>query len=259
LQPAVDQIAWQKALALLADIDNRQLISRLRAPALFLFGEQDALVPVAAAEQTRQLQGGDNATRVEVLPDVGHAPHLSRPQLVAERIEQFLRADPYLLKKSQVAAAFGKAASTYDSAARLQRQTGERLLERLDEQGLQPHRIADLGCGTGLFTGMLRHRYPGAACIGLDLAEGMLHYCQARSSERGTTSAKQAGCTWLCGDAEQLPFADRSLDLVFSNFTFQWCQQPDSLFAEIDRVLRPGGVLAFSTIGPGSLRELRAA
>ena len=48
-----------------------------------------------------------------------------------------------------------------------------------------------------------------------------------------------------------------SCDVVFSNMTFQWCQSYQQLFKEIYRVLKPGGLLMFSTLGSDSLKELK--
>jgi malonyl-CoA O-methyltransferase len=63
----------------------------------------------------------------------------------------------------------------------------------------------------------------------------------------------------LCADAEALPLADDSVDLVFSNATLQWVNDLDASFARALRVLRPGGLLMFSSFGPDTLKELRAA
>jgi malonyl-CoA O-methyltransferase len=61
----------------------------------------------------------------------------------------------------------------------------------------------------------------------------------------------------VCGDVFQLPFADGTASLVFSNLMLQWCDDLDAALAEIRRVLAPDGFLAFSTFGPDTLRELR--
>lgn len=161
--------------------------------------------------------------------------------------------DPrYQLDKRQVRAAFDRAASRYDGAAVLQREVGTRLQERLDVIRLQPTRILDLGCGTGVMSRELARRYKKAEVIGLDLAPSML----AQARKRKGWFSKQR---FVCADAERLPLADDSVDMILSNVTIQWCSDLDALFAECRRVLRPGGMLMFSTLGPDTLKELRAS
>jgi malonyl-CoA O-methyltransferase len=61
----------------------------------------------------------------------------------------------------------------------------------------------------------------------------------------------------LCGDAEHLPLASESIDLLISSLTIQWCNDLQQTFAEFRRVLKPGGLLMFTTFGPDTLKELR--
>jgi len=63
--------------------------------------------------------------------------------------------------------------------------------------------------------------------------------------------------SYRCGDAEDLPLADNSVDLIFSSLTLQWCGELDRAFAEFKRVLKPEGLLMFSSFGPDTLKELR--
>ncbi|NIQ10368.1 MAG: methyltransferase domain-containing protein, partial [Gammaproteobacteria bacterium] len=63
---------------------------------------------------------------------------------------------------------------------------------------------------------------------------------------------------YIAGDAEQLPLADASVDLIFSSLALQWCVDLDKVFAEFRRVLRRDGLLMFSTFGPDTLKELRS-
>ena len=63
----------------------------------------------------------------------------------------------------------------------------------------------------------------------------------------------------MCADAQALPLADASVQLLFSNLALQWCSEPDGIFRELFRVLAPGGLMVFSTLGPDTLKELRAS
>lgn len=239
---------WSEALQCLAGLDNTEHLARLRQPGLHLFGEHDALVPLAAAGPIPTL---NQRQRVSVVAGAGHAPHWSRPERVGESILHFLRLTTGQLDKRRVASSFSRAAGSYDSVARLQRAVGETLLNQLG--GLAPERagrVLDLGCGTGYFAERLSHRLPGAQLIGLDIAEGMLSFARQERS---------VPAVWLCADAEELPLADRSVDLVFSSLSVQWCEHLPSLFGELWRVLKPGGQLVFSTLGPRTLWELKSA
>jgi malonyl-CoA O-methyltransferase len=68
-----------------------------------------------------------------------------------------------------------------------------------------------------------------------------------------------ATCAFVCGDTTRLPLAPGSVDLVWSNLVLQWMDEPSAAFAELLRALRVGGLLMFTTFGPDTLKELRAA
>ena len=156
------------------------------------------------------------------------------------------------LDRAAVRKAFGRAAESYDDAAVLQREVANRMLERLDYIMATPKRILDLGAGTGEHTAQLARRYKGAQVIGLDLAEPMLKQLRRRSSWRRPLRP-------VCADIQSLPFADNSIDLIFSSLAVQWCSSLDEAFSEFKRVLRPGGFVLFSTFGPDTLKELRSS
>ena len=154
------------------------------------------------------------------------------------------------LQKKDVAASFSRAATVYDSAAQLQREVGEQLLTFLDRYQEAPGIVLDLGCGTGHFCAELKNHFPQAQYLGLDLAAGMVEYARSRCDE---------ACYWMVADAEALPLASESVDVVFSSLAVQWCYRPEHLFAELSRVLRPGGLCVFTSLGPDTLCELRNA
>lgn len=162
----------------------------------------------------------------------------------------------YHLDKRRVRRSFDRAAASYDRVAVLQREVGARLLERLDYIRLQPAIVVDVGAGTGHLSKALAQRYKGAQIVALDLAPNMLRTARRHA---GLLARLRRAQTFVCGDAERLPLAKGSADLVFSNVTLQWCNNLDAVFSEFRRVLKPGGLLLFSTFGPDTLKELRAA
>lgn len=147
---------------------------------------------------------------------------------------------------------FGLAARQYDQAAVLQREVGDRLQQRLDLVRLEPRRVLDLGAGTGHCVDGLLSRYRKAEVVALDIALPML--LQARRRGRWL---RRPRC--ICADAESLPFADGSFELVFSNLMLQWVVDLEAAFREVRRVLRPGGLWLFTSFGPDTLKELRAS
>jgi malonyl-CoA O-methyltransferase len=242
-------------LGWLETLDQRHLLGELPQPQLHILAGRDALVP----DVGQAITAACRSAGVRVLEDACHLLPLEAPQALADELERFLavtgdceppgRAFPEFAKK-EVAASFSRAAASYDSAAHLQREVGEQLLSALGEWPDVPEVVLDLGCGTGFFRGALKERFPAAHYIGLDLAFGMVAYARERGG---------ADCGWLVGDAESLPLASTSVDIIFSSLALQWCDRPQHLFAELARVLKPGGLCVFTSLGPGTLQELRAA
>jgi malonyl-CoA O-methyltransferase len=153
--------------------------------------------------------------------------------------------------KARVEANFNAAAGGYDAIAVLQRTVAEGLLERLEMMRIHPRRILELGSGTGAAARELARRYRGSRVIQADMALNML-----RESRRQTSRwfSRQG---YLCADAARLPLQDGIIDLTFSSLMLQWCSDPAAVFAGIRKVMRPGGLILFSSLGPDTLRELR--
>jgi malonyl-CoA O-methyltransferase len=181
-------------------------------------------------------------------------------------------AAPLDLDRAQVRRAFERAAATYDGAAVLQREVGQRMAERLGVVRMQPGAILDAGCGTGAALGELHARYPDARLIGLDLALNMTLAARDRSMVAARSARSLLGRVlgslapardlrpWcVCGDIASLPIKTASIDLVWSNLTLQWLGDPQKAFVEFRRALRVGGLLSFTTFGPDTLKELREA
>lgn len=159
------------------------------------------------------------------------------------------------INKHAARQSFNKAAVTYDDVAALQREVAQRLLNRMEIVRLIPKTIVDVGCGTGDTTLKLARSYKQAQVIGIDFAEHMLGKARSKLSWREKMLGRQP--KFVCGDAETLPLADQSVDFIFSSLTLQWCNDLEKTFCEFRRILRPGGILMFSSLGPDTLKELR--
>lgn len=169
------------------------------------------------------------------------------------------------LDRRAVRRAFARAASSYDAFAVLQREVAQRMRERLDYVKLAPRVVLDVGCGTGESLAGLATRFAGAAVVGVDFALPMLARAAARSRPRSWLASAfarrraPAPPALVCADAERLPFAASRVGAVWSNLMLQWLDDPAVALREFARVLEDGGLAMFSTFGPDTLKEVRAA
>ena len=160
--------------------------------------------------------------------------------------------DEYFLAPSLVRRAFDRASETFDAFSAVHAELRSRLLERLDVVRLNPTVVVDVGAGTGHGTRALQDRYRAAQVVALDISPRMLE--QSRRQQRFLRRFAR-----VAADAHRLSLKAASVDLLFSNLMLQWCADPDQVFGEFSRVLKPGGLLTFTTLGPDTLRELRSA
>ena len=130
------------------------------------------------------------------------------------------------------------------AAERLCAETGERLFDHLDPVRLEPRWVVDFAMQCGL-AGRLSERFPASRILSCG-------YCPG-SSEAGSSTRSRA----IAASLLALPFAAESIDLLASNLGLLWFSDPGPVLGEIRRVLRPGGLTAFTTLGPGTLAELR--
>ena len=273
-----DPRALAAGLQILRHADLRDRLGAIGMPALVIAGEHDRITPAAAG---RELAARLPSARFLQVAKAGHAPFLSHPEPVAREVTDFLSfmlpaAKPaaekvsapvqsppesaaaplpgaeFALDLRQVRNSFSQAAGTYDRAAVLQTQVRDELLHRLEVLRMQPEVVVDLGAGTGQAAIALKRRYPKARVIAADLAPGMLD--QARKRQTLLRRFDR-----MVADAAALPLRDGSVDMIFSSLMLQWCNDPDRVLHECRRVLRAGGVLHLSTLGPDTLIELRKA
>jgi malonyl-CoA O-methyltransferase len=157
-----------------------------------------------------------------------------------------------MLRLHDIRRRFDRAARDFDTADFVHAVTREGLLTRLEPLLLQPTTILDLGSATGATGRLLRQRFKRAYVVSLDLSRAMLTMARGNRGWFSRSSFAQ-------GDAQRLPFADSTFDLIVSNQLLPWTPEPQAVFDQVSRTLKKGGVFAFATLGPDSLRELERA
>jgi len=159
------------------------------------------------------------------------------------------RSKPAEIDRRTVRRRFERAAATYAKSSKLESEVAARMLERLDYVKIAPRRVLDAASGPPRRE--LARRYPRADVIALDFAVPML-----RAGRPGLFGRKPFR---VGADVELLPLAAGAVELVWSNMALHWLADPLPALREFARVLAPEGLLMFSTLGPDTLKELRAA
>jgi malonyl-CoA O-methyltransferase len=153
--------------------------------------------------------------------------------------------------KHRVARAFGRA-QDYAAQAHVQRQAAEALADHIlataPAQGVS---ILEIGCGTGFLTEAVHARLGPAAWTITDIAPEMVARAIATLDIDGDYRVMDGEHPDLLPDAR--------FDLIMSSLSFQWFADLPGAIARLAKLLRPGGLLAFSTMAAGSFTEWRAA
>lgn len=154
-----------------------------------------------------------------------------------------------------MAARFGAAAAHYDRHAGVQREVAARLAARIARLDLPARpRILEIGCGTGLLTGMVDAHFPEADWTITDLSPAML--AQARSRLRpGRASRYQV----MDGEHPALADGPGRFDLICSSMALQWFGDPARGLARLAALLAPAGHLAVALPTRGTFAEWRRA
>ncbi len=243
--PAPDHQTLQGGLEILKTADLRTVLAEITVPVSVILGTRDTLVPVSVGQQIQALAP---TIELNIIEKAGHVPFLSHPQEIIHIISKFI---PVRLDKNRIKQSFAKASKTYDGVAALQRRVGLELLSLVDIKKCQGV-LLDLGCGTGFLTSELVASTHYQELIAVDIAHAMLKTTQAKLSKASTL-------TYVCADAEFLPFTTGSVDHLFSNLALQWCHNLSTVIFDSKRVLKAEGQFVFSTFGPKTLQELKAA
>lgn len=131
---------------------------------------------------------------------------------------------------------FNRAAEKFDdddpSVYNMCRKDYPDILAELEKEDFKD--VLDAGCGTGAVISLLQKKYPDKHYTGIDLSEKMIGVARRKAIP---------GAEFVQGDCEELPFADNSFDAVLCSMSFHHYPNPESFFASVFRVLRPGGRL----------------
>ena len=148
--------------------------------------------------------------------------------------------------QQRVAAAFNRAANSYDETAQMQQRYAMDLIMQA-RVICHPRRIIDLGCGTGYNFKSIRQTFPDVELIGLDCAYDMLRFAQPRVGEKNYL---------IQADMDCLPFVTGSCDLLLCHFALQWSEDLNVTLKSFNQLLSSDGCVSIATFGSGTLNEL---
>ena len=140
-------------------------------------------------------------------------------------------------------------AEKYIDSAIVQKEIINRLMQRLSFFNLSQRKVIDIGSGVGLSTKKLIELHNKSDFYMLDSS--------LKSLEENIIKKKNV--FKVCADYTKIPYESNTFDFVFSSSALHWELDIHSSFKEIFRILKPGGLLLFSTYGPDTLIELRSA
>lgn len=154
--------------------------------------------------------------------------------------------------------------SPLDAAQFLYGEIAQRMLQRLSYIRVTPTTVMDAGCGAGHALEPLRARYPDMDYTGQDACGPLLDAARERYIAKPSLWQKLRNkptrpVRFLQTDMASTGLDPESLDLVWSNMALHWHPEPHQVLSEWRRVLKPGALVMFSCLGPGSLAELRQA
>jgi len=157
-----------------------------------------------------------------------------------------------MIDKRKIKRSFNTYAYTYDQSAHLQQKVAGELIERVRALKIHPDHILDIGTGTGYIALALKKLFPYATSQACDIAYGMIMVAKAKGEKLFCNQLD-----FISADAECLPYRGEKFDLVISSLTSQWLDDWRCAFKEVLRVLQVGGIFFFTTLGDGTLFELR--
>lgn len=148
----------------------------------------------------------------------------------------------------QIRKSFNRAAKTYEEYGTLQREvSGILVFSFLYPKASPPVNLLDIGSGVGFTSENAKKRWRKCAIFSLDISPAM-----------AIETKRKVKTQCIIADGSRMPFKEKSFDMVLSSLVFHWTNY-EEILKESYRVLKPKGILAFSTLLPGTLKELRSS
>ncbi|KOY16069.1 malonyl-ACP O-methyltransferase BioC [Paenibacillus xylanivorans] len=171
-------------------------------------------------------------------------------------------------RNSAVQRQFNRRAISYDAHAHIQRSMADHLARSLagwkGKDFLSNTSILEIGCGTGALTQILVNEWPNANITALDIAPEMIEVASKRfrsAEHSGSRNRATDRLRFLQADIETWATTapESSMDIIVSSACFQWISSPQETLGHLRRMLRPGGLLIFTTFGPDTFCEMHEA
>lgn len=158
--------------------------------------------------------------------------------------------------KQNVATNFDSNAEYYDRESQIQRVVAETLIADLPSgsEAENIENILEIGCGTGYLTKLLFEKYENKNICISDISPSMT--VRAQISGQEAAEARGHKTRWAVFDAEKPPASMmEKYDLIVANMVFQWLEDSENGIKRLTNLLRPGGRIIYSTLGPESFEE----
>lgn len=151
-----------------------------------------------------------------------------------------------MIDKEKLKRRFSRNIESYDEYANVQKHMSKKLLSMAQiEDGMN---ILEIGCGTGYLTKLILSENENISITAVDIAPGMIDFCKKDEEIESVN--------FILGDIETMDLNEK-YDLIISNATFQWFNQPDETLMKLKGCLKKNGMLLFSTFGQNTFCELR--
>lgn len=157
------------------------------------------------------------------------------------------------MNKDVIRSRFQKSIKTYKQNALVQKQVCGNLCDKLNTLNLtKVDTVFEIACGTGFLTQRVLDFIQPSSYFINDLVKEVEH--EIKPLFKGL---KNCTSEFMPGDAENISYPT-NMDMIISASAFQWFENLDLVFSKINKSLKKGGVLAFSSFGPDNYKEIRS-